>query len=91
MPTAFRPKSDIISNKKFKPVNKISSDLIVYEIYIYDQWGNQLFHSKDMDDGWDGTFRGKDMPDGVYVYKIEAYETMFGTDLSKVGSFVLVP
>ncbi len=35
---------------------------------VFDRWGEQVFTSTHPDFGWDGRFRGKPMPSGVYVY-----------------------
>jgi gliding motility-associated-like protein len=42
-----------------------------YKINIFDRWGNKVFESNDRDISWDGSFNGKPMPSGVYVYVIE--------------------
>lgn len=39
---------------------------------IYDRWGELLFESDRQDIGWDGSFKGKIMNPGVYVYYVEA-------------------
>ncbi len=43
---------------------------------VFDRWGELLFELRDFDIndttlGWDGTFRGKEMPAGVYVWYVE--------------------
>jgi len=35
---------------------------------IYNGWGNEIFYTTDVNGGWDGTYKGKDQPGGVYVY-----------------------
>lgn len=39
---------------------------------IFDRWGEQMFYSEDLDEGWDGLFRGEEAMSGVYVMKIDA-------------------
>ena len=39
-------------------------------MYIYNRWGEQIFYSEDINDGWDGTFSGTPVPIGVYVYYV---------------------
>jgi gliding motility-associated-like protein len=39
---------------------------------IYDRWGEKVFETTDQAKGWDGTFRGKNMDNGVYVYYLKA-------------------
>ena len=61
---------------------------------IYDRWGELLFEAKDfaVNDiyaGWDGTFRGKYMNSGVYIWYLEvSYED--GLDASFDGSTTLI-
>lgn len=35
---------------------------------VYNNWGNLIFESNDVNVGWDGTHKGKDQPKGDYVY-----------------------
>jgi hypothetical protein len=43
---------------------------------VFTRWGDLVFERKDFDAndpslGWDGSFRGKILNPGVYVYRIE--------------------
>jgi gliding motility-associated-like protein len=40
-------------------------------IFIYNRWEMLLFESHDINFKWDGTFNGKDVPDGTYYYLVE--------------------
>ncbi|MEI6124686.1 MAG: gliding motility-associated C-terminal domain-containing protein [Bacteroidota bacterium] len=40
-------------------------------LQVYNRWGNMVFESKDVYEGWDGTFKGKDCEAGVYYYWAE--------------------
>lgn len=42
-----------------------------FNLLIFDRWGEVVWESKDPEIGWDGTFKGRSMPIGTYVYKIE--------------------
>jgi len=44
---------------------------------VFDRWGNLVFIANDNDPGssltgWDGTFHGKPLGPGVYVYQLNA-------------------
>lgn len=67
VPNAFTPNDDGI-NSTFKIVY---GSIKNFQINIYDRWGNFLFTTKDIRENWDGTFKGKPCPDGVYVYTIK--------------------
>lgn len=40
-------------------------------VKVYNRWGELLFESTDILDPWDGTFKGKDVPEGVYFYIVK--------------------
>jgi gliding motility-associated-like protein len=37
---------------------------------IFNRWGEKVFESNLLEDGWDGNFRGRAQPSGTYVYYI---------------------
>ncbi len=51
------------------------SDLFIQEFSIYDRWGNLMYHKTDeplhLHQGWNGTFNGIPVVDGVYAYYIQ--------------------
>ncbi len=57
--------------------------------YVYDQWGQLLFTSTDVNKGWDGYFKGSLMPVGVYVYYLKATMNN-GAQLTKKGTITLL-
>lgn len=66
LPNSFRPGSTHGNNKFRVYTNSdINPDFI---LYIFDRWGKQLFESDNIEEGWDGTYNGKPMPPGVYVW-----------------------
>jgi gliding motility-associated-like protein len=44
-------------------------------ISVYDRGGSRLFYTESPDEGWDGTFNGKQLPVGSYFWTIEIKET----------------
>jgi len=42
----------------------------VWQIAIFNRWGQKVFETKDTAKGWDGTMNGMDQPEGNYVYLI---------------------
>lgn len=44
-------------------------------ISVYDNVGSRLFYTESPDQGWDGTFNGKQLPVGTYFWVIEIRET----------------
>lgn len=58
------------------------------EFSIFDRWGNLIHHSNSEtpSDFWDGTFRGKNLPTGVYAWMLKYHFTKFGEIENKVES-----
>jgi gliding motility-associated-like protein len=44
-------------------------------ISVYDNVGSRLFYTESPDEGWDGTYKGKQLPIGSYYWVIEIKET----------------
>lgn len=70
IPNAFAPESSF--NPVFKPIVTFAEPL-AYQLIIYDRWGQQVFQTKDINEGWNGAFNNKGnlQEVGVYVYFIE--------------------
>jgi hypothetical protein len=56
---------------------------------VFNQWGQKVFEANDINGTWDGTYKGKAQPIGVYVYVVSGMLTD-GTKVSKKGTFNLV-
>lgn len=41
-----------------------------FKMDIYSRWGSKLYETSDLARGWDGTYLGSPVQQGVYVYKI---------------------
>lgn len=63
-PNSFTPNGDG-KNEVFKPVY---DNISAYSLLVFDRWGTLLFESRDVENGWDGNFKGKPLPSGVYVF-----------------------
>ncbi|MDO8998503.1 MAG: gliding motility-associated C-terminal domain-containing protein, partial [Bacteroidota bacterium] len=55
---------------------------------IFDRWGEKLFSSKELANGWKGTFKNADCEQGVYIYKI-TYKGLDGKKVNKTGHVTL--
>ena len=74
IPDAFTPNAD--GRNDIFHVFAGTGVLEIKTFIIYDRWGANLYEvnniqPNDPSFGWDGTFRGKEMQTGVYVYYIE--------------------
>jgi gliding motility-associated-like protein len=86
-PNAFSPNGDGV-NDLFAPI-LTDIDYETYEINIFNRWGDIVFKTNNYDESWDGTFKGENLPQAVYTYKI-TYKTRRGIDKQERGDIVLV-
>lgn len=42
-----------------------------HKVYVFNRWGERVYESENYQNDWDGTWEGKDLPDGTYFYMIE--------------------
>lgn len=70
VPNSFTPDGDEF-NQTFHPVFTSGFDPFDYTLYIYNRWGELIFESNDAAFGWDGTYNGKRVQDGIYTWSIE--------------------
>ncbi len=63
-PNAFTPILE--TNKIFKPYT--ANVLEDYQLFIYDRFGSLVFSTNNIEEGWDGTYKGHDCRQGTYVY-----------------------
>jgi len=64
VPSAFTPNGDGVND-----ILKVrGGPLKTMDWRIFNEWGNEVFHSTAQDDGWDGTYKGKIQPQARYVF-----------------------
>lgn len=64
LPNAFTPNGDNHNDILYVRSNFVST----LDLYIYNRWGQQVFHTNNINVGWDGTFNGERLPPDVYGY-----------------------
>jgi gliding motility-associated-like protein len=67
VPNTFIPDEDG-KNDLFLPICPF--EIYDWDFQIYNRWGQMVFITDQLSEGWKGTFEGMDSPDGVYTYKI---------------------
>ena len=60
-----------------------------FQMRIYNRWGEYIFTSDELSEGWDGTLKGADCPEDVYLYVIH-YKKRFGKPTTTSGGFLLI-
>ena len=66
VPNAFTPDQDLINDYFNAKGNNIED----YQMFIYDRWGELIFHSESLEDHWDGTYKNRKCQIDVYVWRI---------------------
>ena len=71
IPNSFTPNGDNL-NPEFKPIFSTGVSLQDYSMYIYNRWGQIVFESHDIDQGWDGAFglNGEALSGGTFIWTI---------------------
>ena len=73
VPNAFTPNDDDRNSNFIGKGKNIRWE--TFEMRIYDRWGKQILYTQDWQQGWNGKFNGKDMPQDVYVWLISFIDT----------------
>ena len=87
VPNIFSPNDDG-ENDRFCvfPVEACSN----YQLQVYDRWGNLLFTGLDAANCWDGTFRDKMVPPGVYTWFLSFFAQDQGDRAVLKGSVTVI-
>lgn len=72
VPTAFSPNGDGL-NEIFKA--GYGENVSDFQLDIYNRWGERIFHTKDINKGWNGKYNGIVQPTGIFVWLIK-YKTV---------------
>ncbi len=94
-PTAFMPRPDGgtvntlgggETNTIFRPIYR---DVDQYTLQIFNRWGQLIYESTDIDEGWNGFYNSELSPQGVYVWKATG-TFVSGKVFTEAGSVLLV-
>ncbi len=85
-PTGFSPNGDGENDAL-----KLEARLVPTELYwaIYNRWGEKVYETTNLDDSWDGTFRGQEQPTETYGYVLRVV-CAGGNTLFKKGNVTLI-
>ncbi|MEP6699944.1 MAG: gliding motility-associated C-terminal domain-containing protein [Bacteroidota bacterium] len=86
VPTAFTPNGDG-RNDKFYPF-PVGIKSINY-FRVFNRWGQMVFSSTKLNDGWDGRLGGAEQPTGLYVWMAQAL-TKDNKVITKKGTVTLI-
>ncbi|MEA3496544.1 MAG: gliding motility-associated C-terminal domain-containing protein [Bacteroidota bacterium] len=69
IPNAFSPNDDD-KNEVFIPIT--NCNISNYKLLIFNNWGEQIFESVNINEGWNGNYNTQKSPEGVYFYILTA-------------------
>ena len=81
-PNAMTANSDGL-NDGFKGTG-IGIDNSTYNLWIFDRWGNEVFHSNDLEESWNGKVKGVIVQEDTYVWKV-TFKDIMGEDHAYKG------
>ena len=64
IPNIFSPNDDGVNDY----FTVFGSDITALQLAVYDRWGNLLFRASGPGARWDGTFKGKALDPGVFIW-----------------------
>lgn len=87
-PNAFTPDGDEF-NQSWKP-EIMGIDIYDFELLMFNRWGEVIWESHDPNVGWDGTYNGKLVPAGTYVWTARVKSPMNDDKKTFTGSVVIL-
>lgn len=84
VPNAFTPEG---INEVFYAYSHVVKE---FHMDIFDRWGEKIFTSDDLLQGWDGTVNGTVAQQDVYVWKITYVKIHTNKPITRVGTVTLV-
>lgn len=86
IPNSFTP-DDNARNDVFMPV---TIGVINYEFLIFDRWGEKIFKSTSSEEGWNGSYKGLECPQGIYTWKLKFTNVATEKEETHLGCVTLI-
>jgi gliding motility-associated-like protein len=87
-PDGFTPNGDNL-NETYAPLY-ICSGLSEFNMRIFNRWGELVYETNDINNGWNGKFKGKEQAIGTYIYYIKAKSANINKTIESNGVFSLI-
>ncbi|MHA4811814.1 T9SS type B sorting domain-containing protein [Flavitalea flava] len=87
LPNAFTPDGNGI-NDSFRPLH--ACEMSGFQMAIYDRFGNRVFQTSDTDKGWDGSFNGRKVPPGTFIWMVHYINTSTKQPVFRKGSVLVI-
>jgi|GEM_PF-2264637 len=88
-PSGFTPNSDS-KNDVFRAAVLPGVRVAQYELMIYNRWGELVFRTTDLRQGWNGTFRGVPQDTNTFVWMARYRKRTGEPEIIRKGTFVLI-
>jgi len=85
LPNSFTPNGNGVNDIFYA----YGDDIVEFELYIFNRWGEQIFYTNDLTVGWDGTYKGKESPVETYIWKVN-YKDATGSTGNLLGTVTLI-
>jgi gliding motility-associated-like protein len=86
VPNSFTPDGNEYNNE-FTPVFSSKRKVKNYSLSIYNRWGEIVFETKDIDFGWDGTYKNKAAQIGTYTWQLQ-FTNLFNSKKELINGHV---
>jgi gliding motility-associated-like protein len=86
IPNTFTPDNNNL-NDVFMPVTFGISN---YSFEIFNSWGQLVFKTKNTEEGWNGTYKNTESPQGTYIWKISYKNPVTENTEEKAGHLILL-
>ncbi len=67
-----------------------AGEMKLIDFTIYNRWGELVFQTSDIEQGWDGNYRGSLQNEGTFVYYIKAINKKTSTEVFQKGNIALI-
>ncbi len=89
IPTAFTPNGDGL-NDVFEATPQCKYiGLSNFDFRVYNRWGQLVFRSNDIHQGWNGMYKNQEVPPGVYIYVVN-YSLLQNEPVQQRGTVTLI-
>lgn len=89
VPNTFTPDGDSYNNI-FYPVFSSGYDYKNYAFMIFNRWGELIYETNQIGEGWDGTYKGHECQEGVYTWKLKVMNAISDRKEEHVGHVTLL-
>jgi gliding motility-associated-like protein len=88
LPNAFAPQSP---DARINTFGLLNLQLVKINYFkVFDRWGKEVFTTDDVHGRWDGKYKGDEVPEGVYIWEVDAFCNLTGERYKKTGSVTLL-